>query len=135
MEHHLSNTGAARLLRPCNTPSARSPVPGGKRLAPTTTSEYKRPRMPDAAPNRPTHGKPARISYQFMLRTLLLVGRLHLATPLLVAFFLILLALVLGEKLMGIPGMILAPVVLNYVPVEASCIEVNRRLDPPAAPV
>jgi predicted PurR-regulated permease PerM len=31
-----------------------------------------------------------------------------------------LLALVLGERLMGIPGMILAPVVLHYVKVEAS---------------
>ncbi len=31
-----------------------------------------------------------------------------------------LLALVLGEKLMGIPGMILAPVVLHYIKVEAS---------------
>jgi predicted PurR-regulated permease PerM len=27
---------------------------------------------------------------------------------------------VLGEKLMGIPGMILAPVVLHYIKVEAS---------------
>jgi predicted PurR-regulated permease PerM len=33
--------------------------------------------------------------------------------------WLILLGLVLGEKLMGIPGMILAPVVLHYVKVEA----------------
>jgi predicted PurR-regulated permease PerM len=31
-----------------------------------------------------------------------------------------LLALVLGERLMGIPGMILAPVVLHYIKVEAS---------------
>jgi predicted PurR-regulated permease PerM len=31
-----------------------------------------------------------------------------------------LLALILGEKLMGIPGMILAPVVLHYIKVEAS---------------
>ena len=34
--------------------------------------------------------------------------------------WLTLLALVLGEKLMGIPGMILAPVVLHYIKVEAS---------------
>jgi predicted PurR-regulated permease PerM len=39
--------------------------------------------------------------------------------------WLTLLALVIGERLMGIPGMILAPVVLNYIKVEAS------RLPPP----
>ena len=49
--------------------------------------------------------------------------------------WLTLLALVLGEKLMGIPGMILAPVVLNYIRVEASGIEVKRPLDPPVSPV
>jgi predicted PurR-regulated permease PerM len=48
--------------------------------------------------------------------------------------WLTLLALVLGERLMGVPGMILAPVVLNYIRVEASGIEVKRRLDPPASP-
>jgi predicted PurR-regulated permease PerM len=36
-----------------------------------------------------------------------------------------LLALVLGEKLMGVSGMILAPVLLNYVRIEASRIEVK----------
>ncbi len=46
-----------------------------------------------------------------------------------------LLALVLGERLMGIPGMILAPVVLNYIRLEAASIEVKRPLDPPIAPV
>jgi predicted PurR-regulated permease PerM len=35
-------------------------------------------------------------------------------------FWMTLLALILGERLLGIPGMILAPVVLNYVRVEAS---------------
>jgi predicted PurR-regulated permease PerM len=35
-----------------------------------------------------------------------------------------LLGLILGEKLMGVPGMILAPVILNYIKVEASKIEV-----------
>jgi predicted PurR-regulated permease PerM len=35
-------------------------------------------------------------------------------------FWLTLLGLIIGEKLMGIPGMILAPVVLNYIKVEAS---------------
>jgi predicted PurR-regulated permease PerM len=38
--------------------------------------------------------------------------------------WLTLLALLVGEKLMGIPGMILAPVVLHYLKVEASSIEV-----------
>jgi predicted PurR-regulated permease PerM len=49
--------------------------------------------------------------------------------------WLTLLALVLGEKLIGLPGMILAPVVLNYIRVEASRIEVKRPLDPPARSV
>jgi predicted PurR-regulated permease PerM len=34
--------------------------------------------------------------------------------------WLILIGLVLGEKLMGVPGMVLAPVVLHYIKVEAS---------------
>jgi len=34
--------------------------------------------------------------------------------------WLTLLGLIVGEKLMGIPGMILAPVVLHYIKVEAS---------------
>jgi predicted PurR-regulated permease PerM len=34
--------------------------------------------------------------------------------------WLTLIGLILGEKLMGIPGMILAPVVLHYIKVEAS---------------
>ena len=38
--------------------------------------------------------------------------------------WLTLLGLILGEKLMGIPGMILAPVVLNFLKTEASKIEV-----------
>jgi predicted PurR-regulated permease PerM len=38
--------------------------------------------------------------------------------------WLTLLALVLGERLMGVPGMILAPVVLNYIKLETSSIEV-----------
>jgi predicted PurR-regulated permease PerM len=40
-------------------------------------------------------------------------------------FWLTLLALILGERLMGIPGMILAPVVLNYLKMETSRIEVR----------
>lgn len=51
--------------------------------------------------------------------------------------WLTLLGLILGEKLMGIPGLILAPVVLNYLKVEASKIEVTPRPDdstpPPSA--
>lgn len=45
--------------------------------------------------------------------------------------WLTLIGLVLGEKLMGIPGMILAPVVLHYIKVEAS----QRKLsEPPVSP-
>jgi predicted PurR-regulated permease PerM len=39
--------------------------------------------------------------------------------------WLTLLALIIGERLMGIPGMVLAPVVLNYLRVEMSRIEVQ----------
>ena len=42
--------------------------------------------------------------------------------------WLTLLALLLGERIMGIPGMILAPVVLNYLRMEASRIEVEVAL-------
>jgi predicted PurR-regulated permease PerM len=38
-----------------------------------------------------------------------------------------LLGIVIGEKLMGIPGMILAPVVLHYIKVEASKNKVTAR--------
>jgi predicted PurR-regulated permease PerM len=40
-------------------------------------------------------------------------------------FWLTLLAVVLGERIMGIPGMILAPVILNYVKIEASAPPAN----------
>jgi predicted PurR-regulated permease PerM len=40
-------------------------------------------------------------------------------------FWLTLLGLILGERLMGIPGMILAPVVLSYIKVEATRIGVK----------
>ena len=40
--------------------------------------------------------------------------------------WLTLLALILGERLMGLPGMVLAPVILHYVKVEASEIEVQK---------
>ena len=39
--------------------------------------------------------------------------------------WLTLLALIIGERMMGIPGMVLAPVVLNYLRVELSRIEVQ----------
>ncbi len=39
--------------------------------------------------------------------------------------WLTLLGLIIGEKLMGIPGMILAPVVLNYIKTEAERVEVK----------
>jgi predicted PurR-regulated permease PerM len=35
-----------------------------------------------------------------------------------------LIALIIGERLMGIPGLILAPVVLNYLRVEMLTVEV-----------
>jgi predicted PurR-regulated permease PerM len=44
--------------------------------------------------------------------------------------WLTLIGLVLGEKLMGIPGMILAPVVLHYIKVEASRNKVATSTEP-----
>lgn len=41
--------------------------------------------------------------------------------------WLTLIALILGERLMGIPGLILAPVVLNYLRVEMLTVEVPAR--------
>lgn len=54
--------------------------------------------------------------------------------------WLTLLALVLGERLMGIPGMILAPVILHYIKVETSKIRVTESppdelTQPPAPPM
>jgi len=46
--------------------------------------------------------------------------------------WLTLIGLVLGEKLMGIPGMILAPVVLHYIKVEASRNKVSDLVGPPS---
>jgi predicted PurR-regulated permease PerM len=47
--------------------------------------------------------------------------------------WLTLLGLILGEKLMGIPGMILAPVILNYIKMEAATIKVPpKKAEPPA---
>jgi predicted PurR-regulated permease PerM len=49
----------------------------------------------------------------------------RIRNPIWLTFF----GLIVGEKLMGIPGMILAPVVLNYLRVEMSKVEVS----PPVA--
>jgi len=43
--------------------------------------------------------------------------------------WLTLLALIIGERLMGIPGMVLAPVVLNYLRLELAKVEVQRASD------
>jgi predicted PurR-regulated permease PerM len=43
--------------------------------------------------------------------------------------WLTLIALILGERLMGIPGLILAPVVLNYLRVEMLTVEVPDQLE------
>ena len=48
--------------------------------------------------------------------------------------WLTLLGLILGEKLMGIPGMILAPVVLHYIKVEASRNKVSDLFKSEPAP-
>jgi predicted PurR-regulated permease PerM len=40
--------------------------------------------------------------------------------------WLTLIGLIIGEKLMGVPGMILSPVILNYLRVEMSKIEVEK---------
>jgi len=45
--------------------------------------------------------------------------------------WLTLLGLLLGEKLMGIPGMILAPVLLHYIKVEASRNTLEDDVEPP----
>ena len=42
--------------------------------------------------------------------------------------WLTLIALVIGERLMGIPGLVLAPVVLNYLRVEMMKVEVPAKL-------
>jgi predicted PurR-regulated permease PerM len=43
--------------------------------------------------------------------------------------WLTLIALIIGERLMGIPGLILAPVVLNYLRVEMLTVEVRPVLE------
>jgi predicted PurR-regulated permease PerM len=48
--------------------------------------------------------------------------------------WLTLIGLIIGEKLMGVPGMILSPVVLNYLRVEMSKVEVPRSASRTAQP-
>jgi len=48
--------------------------------------------------------------------------------------WLTLIGLIIGEKLMGVPGMILAPVVLHYIKVEASRNQPDEIAPAPAAP-
>ena len=70
---------------------------------------------------------------EYFLNSKIIGRRIH--NPL----WMTLLALVLGEKLMGVPGMILAPVILNYIRMEASRVEVvppaPQPLDRVAPPV
>ena len=60
---------------------------------------------------------------EYFLNSQIIGWRIH--NPL----WLTLLALILGERLLGIPGMILAPVILNYLKLEAS----RFRAAPPGA--
>ena len=57
---------------------------------------------------------------EYFLNSKIIGKRIH--NPL----WLTLLGLILGERLMGVPGMILAPVILHYVKLEASAIEVKE---------
>ena len=57
---------------------------------------------------------------EYLLNSKIVGWRIH--NPL----WLTLLALIVGERLMGVPGMILAPVILNYVKLEASSIKTRE---------
>lgn len=63
---------------------------------------------------------------EYFLNSKLVGGRIR--NP----FWLTLLALILGERLMGVPGMILASVVLNYIKMETGRIEVRNPIKPAA---
>jgi predicted PurR-regulated permease PerM len=56
---------------------------------------------------------------EYLLNSKIVGWRIH--NPL----WLTLLALIIGERLLGLPGMILAPVLLNYIKLEASGIRVG----------
>jgi predicted PurR-regulated permease PerM len=45
--------------------------------------------------------------------------------------WLTLLGLIVGERLLGLPGLFLAPVILDYIKTEASAIKVRKSPDPP----
>ena len=47
--------------------------------------------------------------------------------------WLTLIGLVIGERLMGIPGLVLAPVVLNYIRVEMLKVEMPPRAKAPTS--
>jgi predicted PurR-regulated permease PerM len=66
---------------------------------------------------------------EYFLNSKIIGRRIH--NPL----WLMLITLVVGEKLMGVSGMILAPVVLNYIRIEASRIEVKQEREPSAGTV
>lgn len=57
---------------------------------------------------------------EYFLNSKIVGWRIH--NPL----WLTLLGLIIGERLLGVPGMILAPVVLNYIKLEASAIKPSR---------
>jgi predicted PurR-regulated permease PerM len=61
---------------------------------------------------------------EYFLNSKIVGWRIH--NPL----WLTLLALVVGERLLGVPGMILAPVVLNYVRLEASRVKNVKTVEP-----
>jgi predicted PurR-regulated permease PerM len=54
---------------------------------------------------------------EYVLNSKIIGGRIH--NPM----WLTLLALIVAERIMGIPGMILAPVILDYIKSEASRVE------------
>ena len=56
---------------------------------------------------------------EYLLNSKIIGSKIH------TSIWLTLLALLLGERLMGVTGMVLAPVVLNYIHVEASKITVH----------
>jgi predicted PurR-regulated permease PerM len=60
---------------------------------------------------------------EYLLNSKIIGAKIH--TPV----WLTLLALLLGERLMGITGMVLAPVVLHYIRIEASKIEVKQKTE------
>jgi len=65
---------------------------------------------------------------EYFLNSKIVGWRIH--NPL----WLTLLALIIGERLMGVPGMILAPVILNYVKLEASAFKGSAGENVPPTP-